>query len=177
MCWSLSSGLVVTCIVGFLQEHAVLLGPQGSLADTRLAQQGGCGVCRSVPVGRVLRYLPAGQVLHGFGGVGGDSEMEKGSWVCVHGCECHGHRGPPWSGSGIATSSHVPTLTFSGLAEPWEEGRGLTASGTLLRRQHCPWDFPAGVGGTGMAGRTWRVQGTASPALALVPTWRGSQSF
>lgn len=80
VCWSPGPGRRVTCVVGFLQEHAVLLGPEGSLGAMRLAQQDGGGLCRPVPVGRVLRYLPARQVLHGFGGVGGDSEMEKGSW-------------------------------------------------------------------------------------------------
>lgn len=46
------------------------------------------------------------------------------------------------------------------------------ASGTLLSWQHCPWDFPASVGGTVMAGTAWRVQGTASPVPALVLTWK-----
>lgn len=79
-----------TCVVGFLQEHLVRLGPQGHVAAVGPAQEDGGGVCRPVPLGEGLRCLSVGQVLRGFRDAGGDSGREE-SWVCApvgaHGCE------------------------------------------------------------------------------------------
>lgn len=55
-----------TCVVGFLQEHLVRLGPQGRLGAVGLAQEDGGGVCWPVPVGGGRRRLSVGQVLRGF---------------------------------------------------------------------------------------------------------------
>lgn len=81
--------------------------------------------------------------------------MHLGALVCVHGCRCSRCREPPWSGSGLATFFHAPTLLFNRLTESWEEGMGLEAQGTRLNGQHHLWAWWGLVSQQVLVGQTW----------------------